>query len=210
MDAGPVSVSTLQAIHEGTINAHSIKAGSVFYDYNSLKLWVQALPSPNMENFSFCLLFLIFYCTPLVPDTKIVEIFLSLVQQNHVDEDWVIHVGEIHLGEVLLPLVRRKESARYVSQAAYRLMGMTRKFPYDCREFQHFNGIGPKVALLGIWDAHGLQQGIPCDTHMCHIVLPMGCMVGTNPDGRGIEELMEDKKKGPEYEVYCACMEVSS
>ena len=55
--------------------------------------WLQVLPKSNQPNFPFCVLMLML-CTPLVPDTKIIEVFRPLFTDNHVDEAWIIGQGE--------------------------------------------------------------------------------------------------------------------
>jgi endonuclease III len=134
--------------------------------------WVEALPSPESSNFEMCVLFLM-VCTPMVPDTKIVELFGPIFKDNFVNIDWILEKGKAAIAELLQPLGRQNNSAKYAVEEALALKSLPR-FPRDYRDLVKLPGIGPKVALVTIQEAFGLVQGVPCDVHLCRIFQRLG------------------------------------
>jgi endonuclease III len=168
--------------------------------------WSQVLPAPHLEHYPMCLLFLMI-CTPLVPDTKIVELFRPIFDTYIVDEDWIIAVGEERLQVLLQPLGRQKQSAEYVIGAAHFLKQRNGRFPRDYRELLHIKGVGPKVALVTIQEAYGIVQGIPCDVHMCRIFTRLGWVPTPESSGTMVSFLNNTKKESHNYELCRAAME---
>jgi hypothetical protein len=62
--------------------------------------WVEALPCTESSNFEICVLFLM-VCIPLVPDTKIVELFGTIFKQNFIDINWILEKGKVATAELL-------------------------------------------------------------------------------------------------------------
>jgi hypothetical protein len=65
--------------------------------------WERVLPPKSAQNYPMCCLFLMI-CTPMVPDTKIVDFFEPIFQNNLVTVDWVLEQTEEGLRELLRPL----------------------------------------------------------------------------------------------------------
>jgi endonuclease III len=170
--------------------------------------WVEALPSPESSNFEICVLFLM-VCTPLVPDTKIVELFGPIFQENDVDIDWILEKGKVAIAEILRPLGRQNDSAKYVVEVATALEKLKR-FPRDYRDLVKLPGVGPKVALVTIQESFGLVQGVPCDVHMCRIFRHLGWIPGANLNNSvSIASILESKKEKEmfDYELSRAAIE---
>jgi endonuclease III len=172
--------------------------------------WVEALPSPESSNFEICVLFLM-VCTPLVPDTKIVELFGPIFKENFVDIDWILDKGKVAIAELLRPLGRQNDSAKYVVEAALALKSLPR-FPRDYRDLVKLPGIGPKVALVTIQEAFGLVQGVPCDVHMCRIFQRLGWIPNMDTlanNSISIASILEAKKEKEkfDYELSRAAIE---
>jgi endonuclease III len=172
--------------------------------------WIEALPSPESSNFEICVLFLM-VCTPLVPDTKIVELFAPIFKDNFVDIDWILQKGKVAIAEILRPLGRQNDSAKYVVEAALALKTLDR-FPRDYRDLVKLPGIGPKVALVTVQEAFGLVQGVPCDVHMCRIFQRLGWIPSNNTldnNSISIASILETKKDREkfDYELSRAAIE---
>jgi hypothetical protein len=65
--------------------------------------WSKVLPDTNESNYPLCVLVLML-CTPMVPDTKIIDVFGPFFKDNRVDEDWIIKEGEKGIAVRLRPL----------------------------------------------------------------------------------------------------------
>jgi endonuclease III len=129
--------------------------------------WAEVLPKSNSSNFFWATLMLMI-CTPLVPDTKIIDVFARLFKDYPVTEEWVLELGEKNLADKLAPLGMNKKSASNIIHAAKHLRSLRRE-PRDYRELQTLDGVGAKIALVTIQEVHGKAQGVPCDIHMCRI-----------------------------------------
>jgi hypothetical protein len=163
--------------------------------------WIDALPPTESSNFEICVLFLM-VCTPLVPDTKIVELFEPIFKQHFVDVDWILEKGKTAISELLRPLGRQHDSAKYVVEAALALKSLHR-FPRDYRELVKLPGIGPKVALVTTQEAFGLVQGVPCDVHMCRIFQRLGWIPTTTTVSNtslSISSILATKKEKEKYD----------
>jgi hypothetical protein len=55
--------------------------------------WERVLPPKSAQNYPVCCLFLMI-CTPMVPDTKVVDIFEPIFQNNLVTVDWFQNMEE--------------------------------------------------------------------------------------------------------------------
>jgi hypothetical protein len=164
--------------------------------------WVEALPSPESSNFKICVLFLMFWCTPLVPDTKIVELFGPIFKENFLDIDWILEKGKVAIAKILRPLGRQNDSAKYVVEAALALKTLAR-FPRYYRDLVKLPGIGSKVALVTIQEAFGLVQGVPCDIHMCQIFQRLGWIPSNNTLNNNsilIASILESKKDKEKFD----------
>jgi hypothetical protein len=63
--------------------------------------WDRVLPPKSADNYPVCVLIFLMICTPLVPDTKIVDIFEPIFLNNHVTMDWIINQTEEGIWELL-------------------------------------------------------------------------------------------------------------
>jgi endonuclease III len=136
--------------------------------------WADVLPKPHSMNFDFCCLILM-VATPAVPDTKILAVFGKLFKENYVDPKWVLEQGEGNIRAILAPLGRQNDSARYITAIA----GVWHSMPRDYRRLLAFPGVGPKVALVTIYECFKDGQGAPCDIHMVRIFKALGWMPTT-------------------------------
>jgi hypothetical protein len=75
--------------------------------------WERVLPPKSAQNYPVRCLFLMI-CTSMVPDTKIVDIFEPIFQNNLVTVDWVLEQTEEGLRELLRPLGRQANSSKFV------------------------------------------------------------------------------------------------
>jgi endonuclease III len=115
--------------------------------------WADLLPPSNSPNFFWATLMLM-VCTPLVPDRKIIEVFGELFWENHITEELALEFGEKHLAEKLATLGMQKKSSSNIMNAAKHMISLSRE-PRDYRKLQILDGVGPKIALVTIQDAHG-------------------------------------------------------
>jgi hypothetical protein len=70
-------------------------------------------------------------CTPLVPDTKIVEIFTHMFLENeYVTLDWILEMGPAGIAELLRPLGWQHDLSKCIFQAALTLKDLGR-FPRE-------------------------------------------------------------------------------
>jgi endonuclease III len=171
--------------------------------------WANVLPPPNSPNFFWATLMLMI-CTPLVPDTKIIEVFQDLFRENHVTEEWVLQFGEKNLAEKLATLGMQKKSSSNIMNAAKHMISLSRE-PRDYRELQLLDGVGPKIALVTIQEAHGKAQGIPCDVHMCRIFKLLNWIPSfVEKESGSCLDILENVKTGEDkynYELARAAME---
>ena len=175
--------------------------------------WAEVLPNFNADNFFWATLMLML-CTPLVPDTKIIEIFGPLFQKHTVDEKWVIDIGDKKLSEMLAPLGMHKKSAANILKAAQHMAIPGNKAPRDYRDLLVLDGVGPKIALVTIHETLGQSQGIPCDVHMCRIFKILNWIPSSGEEhkraGASCSDMLDpDKKNGEQldYELARAAME---
>jgi endonuclease III len=171
--------------------------------------WADVLPPSNSPNFFWATLMLMI-CTPLVPDTKIIEVFGALFRENHVTEEWVLNFGEKNLTEKLATLGMQKKSSSNIMNAAKHMSSLSRE-PRDYRELQILDGVGPKIALVTIQEAHGKAQGVPCDVHMCRIFKLLNWIPSfAEKESGSCVDILENIKTGDDkynYEVARAAME---
>jgi endonuclease III len=167
--------------------------------------WSKVLPNPNEQNYPICVLVLML-CTPMVPDTKIIDVFGPFFRNNTVDEDWIIKQGEKAIARILRPLGRQNDSAKYVVQAAIQMKALS-GLPRDYRDLVQFNGAGPKVALVTLHEAIGCVQGVPCDVHMCRIFAKLGWIPKANTDYTVVNFISNHKKEQHNYELCRASIE---
>jgi endonuclease III len=167
--------------------------------------WSKVLPNKNRPNYPVCVLVLML-CTPLVPDTKIIQIFGPLFKDHYVDEDWIIKEGETKLSERFRPLGRQNDSARYVLQAALK-MKECGGLPRDYRDLVGFIGVGPKVALVTLQETIGVVQGVPCDVHMCRIFAKLGWIPPALESDSVMNYISKSKKETHNYELCRAAIE---
>jgi endonuclease III len=171
--------------------------------------WGEVLPAPNSPNFFWATLMLML-CTPLVPDTKIIEVFGPLFKEHHVDEKWVVELGTKKLAEILEPLGMFNKSAANITLAAHHMLELSRE-PRDYRDLLELEGVGPKIALVTIQEAHGKAQGVPCDVHMCRIFTLLNWIPSfVEEESSSCLDMLEAKKTGGEkynYELARAAME---
>ena len=171
-------------------------------------IWVEALPKPEESNYELCVLFLM-VCTPLVPDTKIVEIFTPLFADNYITLEWIVGKGPSGIAELLRPLGRQNDSSQYIFEAVITLKGIGR-FLRDYRELAQMKGVGPKVAIETIRQCFGLVQGIACDVHMCRIFKALGWIPRFGLTGPvSITSILDGKKEKEhfDYELSRAAVE---
>ncbi len=135
--------------------------------------WERVLPPKSAQNYPVCCLFLMI-CTPMVPDTKIVDIFEPIFQNNHVTVDWVLEQTEEGLRELLRPLGRQANSSKFVIASMTELKKRGGVLPRDYRVLTQFPGVGPKVALVTCQEVYGNAQGVPHDIHMCREFTALG------------------------------------
>jgi endonuclease III len=167
--------------------------------------WSQVLPNKNQANYPVCVLVLML-CTPLVPDTKIIDVFGPLFREHYVDENWIIGLGETALADLFRPLGRQNDSARYVLQAAIKMKEIG-GLPRDYRDLVSFVGVGPKVALVTLQETIGVIQGVPCDVHMCRIFAKLGWIpLGLESDSV-MNFISKSKKETHNYELCRAAIE---
>ena len=167
--------------------------------------WSDVLPKSNESNYPLCVLVLML-CTPMVPDTKIIDVFGPFFKENRVDEDWIIQEGEKGIASRLRTLGRQNDSAKYVVQAAIRMKELS-CLPRDYRDLVGFLGAGPKVALVTLQEAIGSVQGVPCDIHMCRIFSRLGWIPATVEADTVVSFISHNKKELHNYELCRACME---
>jgi endonuclease III len=171
--------------------------------------WADVLPPSNSPNFFWATLMLMI-CTPLVPDRKIIEVFGELFRENHITEEWVLEFGENHLAEKLATLGMQKKSSSNIMNAAKHMISLSRE-PRDYRELQILDGVGPKIALVTIQEAHGKAQGVPCDVHMCRIFKLLNWIPSfVEKESGSCLDILENVKTGDDkynYEVARAAME---
>jgi hypothetical protein len=109
--------------------------------------WDRVLPPKSANNFPVCYLFLMI-CTPLVPNTKIVDIFEPIFLKNHVTVDWIIDRTEEGIQELLRPLGCQANSSKYVMASMMELKRRGGVLPRTYQNLTEFPGVGPKVALV--------------------------------------------------------------
>jgi endonuclease III len=136
--------------------------------------WAEILPKRHSMNFDFCCLILM-VATPAVPDSKILAVVGKLFKENYVDPKWVLEQGEGNIQAILAPLGRQNDSARYITDIA----GVWHSMPRDYHQLLAFPEVGPKVALVTIYECFKDGQGAPCDIHMVHIFKALGWMPTT-------------------------------
>jgi len=168
-----------------------------------------ALPPSNSSNIFWATLMLMI-STPLVADVKIVEVFGNLFKKYHVTKDWVISMGEDKIASLLGSLGMQKKSASIILNATKALKGL----PYEPRNYRgimNLNGVGAKIALVTIQEAHGKAQGIPCDVHMCRIFKLLGWIPSfVEKESVSCLEIVESFKEDADkynYELARAAME---
>jgi endonuclease III len=72
------------------------------------------------------------------------------------------------LAEKLASLGMQKKSASNILYAAKFMIGLSHK-PHNYWELLALDGVGAKIALVTLQEAHGKAQGVPCDIHWCWI-----------------------------------------
>ena len=167
--------------------------------------WSDVLPEANESNYPLCVLVLML-CTPMVPDTKIIDVFRPFFKENKVDEDWIIQEGETGIAQRLRSLGRQNDSAKYVVQAAIRMKELS-GLPRDYRDLVGFIGAGPKVALVTLQEAIGSVQGVPCDVHMCRIFSKLGWIPASIEADTVVSFISNNKKEQHNYELCRASIE---
>jgi endonuclease III len=135
--------------------------------------WDRVLPPKSADNYQVCCFFLII-CTPLVPDTKIVDIFEPIFQNNHVTVDWILEQTEEGIRGLLQPLACQANSSKYVMARMMELKRRGAVLPRNYRDLTEFPGVGPKVALVTGQEVYGNAQGVPDDIHMCRAFTALG------------------------------------
>jgi endonuclease III len=167
--------------------------------------WSEVLPKFTQDNFFFATLMLMI-STPQVPDTKIIEVFGELFQDNEVTEEWVLDVGEQKLAKILEPLGMQYKSAKYIMKAAEHMLNSPP--PRDYRDLMNLDGVGPKVALVTLQEAHGRAQGIPCDIHMCRMYTILNWIPSFDELGSCCCDMLEENNEEHyDYELARAAME---
>jgi endonuclease III len=161
----PVWISEQVKFHKGIVAMRSE------LDPTARDGWADVLPKPHSMNFDFCCLILM-VATPSVPDTKILDVFGKLFKDNYVDSKWVMEQGQTKLAAILAPLGRQHDSAKYITAIAREWHSM----PRDYRALLSHPGVGPKVALVTIYECFKDGQGAPCDVHMVRIFKALGWM----------------------------------
>lgn len=167
--------------------------------------WSDVLPNSHHSNYPLCVLVLML-CTPMVPDTKIIDVFGPFFKENHVDEDWIIKEGEKGIALRLRTLGRQNDSAKYVVKAAIRMKELG-GIPRDYRDLVDFMGAGPKVALVTLQEAIGSVQGVPCDVHMCRIFGRLGWIPASAETHSVVSFISNNKKELYNYEMCRAAIE---
>jgi hypothetical protein len=163
-------------------------------------MWVEALPCPASSNFEICVLFLM-VCTPLVPDTKIVDLFGPIFKENFVAIDWILEKGKVVIAKILRPLGRQNDSAKYVVEAALALKTLAR-FPRDYWDLVKLPGMDQRW----LWSQSkrpGLVQDVPCDVHMCRIFQRLGWIPSNNTLNNNsilIASILESKKDKEKFD----------
>jgi endonuclease III len=165
--------------------------------------WERVLPPKNADNYPVCCLFLMI-CTPLVPDTKIVDIFEPIFRNTHVTVDWILEQTEAGIRELLRPLGRQTNSSKYVIASMVELKRRGGVLPRDYRVLTQFPGVGPKVALVTCQEVYGDAQGVPHDIHMCREFTALGWVPPT--DESSLAGFLS-KKEAYSYEMCRASME---
>ena len=96
------------------------------------------------------------------------------------DEHWVIDQGESKIAELLKPLGHNKDCAKYILKAAYHFRDMWKGvMPRDYCKLMELDGVGPKIALLTIYEVYRQMQGIPMDIHMLRQFTSLGWVPDT-------------------------------
>lgn len=165
--------------------------------------WERVLPPKSAQNFPVCCLFLMI-CTPMVPDTKIVDIFEPIFRNNHVTADWVLEQREEGMRELLRPLGRQANSSKFVIASMTELQKRGGVLPRDYRVLKQFPGVGPKVALVTCQEVYGNAQGVPHDIHMCREFTALGWVP---PSDESSLVGFLSKKEAYNYEMCRASME---
>ena len=166
--------------------------------------WSEVLPKFTEANFFFATLMLMI-CTPLVPDKKIIDVFGGLFRDNEVTEKWVLDFGEENLAKKLAPLGMQKKSAKFVMKAAEHMLNSPP--PRDYRDLMVLDGVGPKIALVTLQEAHGGAQGIPCDIHMCRMWTILNWIPSFDELGSCCDMLEKSNEESFDYELARAAIE---
>ncbi len=166
--------------------------------------WSEVLPKFTEANFFFATLMLMI-CTPLVPDKKIIDVFGGLFRDNEVTEKWVLDFGEENLAKKLAPLGMQKKSAKFVMKAAEHMLNSPP--PRDYRDLMVLDGVGPKIALVTLQEAHGGAQGIPCDIHMCRMWTILNWIPSFDELGSCCDMLEKSNEENFDYELARAAIE---
>jgi endonuclease III len=138
-------------------------------DPSARDAWAEILPDRDNINFDFCCLCLM-VATPSVPDTKIVPLFKKLFVENEFNPQWVLDQGQAKLQSIFAPLGRQKDTSKYITAIA----DVWHSMPRDYRLLLQLPGVGPKVALVTIFECFNNNQGVPCDIHMIRIFTVLG------------------------------------
>jgi endonuclease III len=138
-------------------------------DPSARDAWAEILPDRDNINFDFCCLCLM-VATPSVPDTKIVPLFKKLFVENEFNPQWVLDQGQAKLQAIFAPLGRQKDTSKYITAIA----DVWHSMPRDYRLLLQLPGVGPKVALVTIFECFNNNQGVPCDIHMIRIFTVLG------------------------------------
>ena len=76
-----------------------------------------------------------------------------------------------------------KSKAKYIAESARMIRDeYGGNLPRDINEMVKLPGVGRKTANIVLWNAYGIAQGIPVDTHVKRVAKKLGLTSKTNPD----------------------------
>jgi endonuclease III len=94
-----------------------------------------------------------------------------------------------------------KKSAGNTIKAVHHMLELSWE-PHGCRDLLKLEGVGPKIALVTIQEAHGKAQDVPCDVHMCRILTLLN-WIPSEEESSVCPDVLEGNKKTGEEKCNC-------